>query len=395
MKIVIVGGGLSGISLTLFLNKFCKERLEISLVEMNYIEKYFSNQDRTIFLNHDTIQKFKKAKLFSSFQENIYPIRKIHISKKGCRNPLEFSAKDHFSSSIFGCTISLSNIRRNLFQKIQLNLNESIKLYCPDKVDSIEFYKNYVEVQLKSGKVLYSELLIVSCRININEDKRFMVKWSKIFEQYVVLSKFTVEKPFCGLSIERFTENGSLAILPIGKKLGSLIWCYDKRIKKDMENLDKIDFVKRVEEEIPLFNKLLGKIKDLDDRKIFPIYFSVPNKIESHRLVLIGSASQSLHPVAGQGFNLIVRDIYEFSKIIYKSIKKGEDIGSYKNLKRYQEKRELDRSNLIYITEFLSKVHNFSCRSFLFDSLLKAFSIAPNFLKKRLVQILCKEFRMI
>ncbi|KIE63967.1 FAD-dependent monooxygenase [Candidatus Riesia pediculischaeffi] len=395
MTIIIVGGGLTGISLTLFLRYFCRKDLEIDLIENGGTKKNHSIlQERTIFLNKSTLQKFKKIKALSDIRNHIYPVKSIYISKHGCKNLLKISSEEYLSCPFFGCTTLLSKVKRYLFKKVQLISNKSTRIHHPDQVNHIKYHKNYISVRLKSGKILRAKLLISSCKIN-TDNGGYGIQWSEKCRQFATFMKFNTEKPFCGVSIERFTKNGSLAVLPNGTNHGTLIWFYDKDIKNNIDRLSKESFVRKVEEELPFFNNIFGKIQNLSRRSSFPIYVSTPDSLVNHRLILIGNAAQTVHPIAGQGFNLIVRDIYELSQIISKSMKKSEDFGSYMILQKYREKRKMDRIRVIQMTNMLSEIYNSSFYSYLFNIFFKFFSVSPDYLRKKLIRRILNTLHII
>ncbi|MGP1931012.1 MAG: FAD-dependent monooxygenase, partial [Arsenophonus sp. ET-DL12-MAG3] len=100
----------------------------------------------------------------------------------------------------------------------------------------------------------------------------------------------------------------------------------------------------------------LGEILTVSKRYYFPLLLSQAKKIISHRLVLVGNAAQTLHPIAGQGFNLGMRDVMIFANIITKVANYGGDIGAYSILIKYQMQRRNDRQNTIKLTDNLIRL---------------------------------------
>ncbi|MGP1959524.1 MAG: FAD-dependent monooxygenase, partial [Arsenophonus sp. NC-TX2-MAG3] len=164
----------------------------------------------------------------------------------------------------------------------------------------------------------------------------------------------TSEAPH-GRAFERFTQYGPLAMLPISKGRSSLIWCHPLESQQSIMQWSDDQFMRELQK---WFGWRLGEIKAISERYCFPLLLSEAKKVISHRLVLVGNAAQTLHPIAGQGFNLGMRDVMILANIINETVNHGGDIGVYSVLMQYQMQRRDDRQKIIKLTDNL--VHLFS-----------------------------------
>jgi 2-octaprenyl-6-methoxyphenol hydroxylase len=163
-----------------------------------------------------------------------------------------------------------------------------------------------------------------------------------------------------GVAYERFTPEGPVALLPSGKYF-SLVWTVPPSVAEEILALDDAAFLARLHSH---FGDRLGKFTEADKRSGFPLSLKYATPITSRRAVLVGNAAQTLHPVAGQGFNLGLRDAWELAEEVLDS---PANIGSPAMLARYRDKRRLDSSGGRMFTDSLVKL--FSNDDLVLDSM--------------------------
>jgi 2-octaprenyl-6-methoxyphenol hydroxylase len=151
-----------------------------------------------------------------------------------------------------------------------------------------------------------------------------------------------------GVAYERFTPDGPVALLPSGEYF-SLVWTVSPPAAEEILALDDVLFLARLHEH---FGDRLGKFIDAGKRSGFPLALKYATPITACRVVLIGNAAQTLHPVAGQGFNLGLRDAWELAEEI---IAWPTEIGTQAMLARYGNKRQMDSSVGRIFTDSLVK----------------------------------------
>jgi 2-octaprenyl-6-methoxyphenol hydroxylase len=156
---------------------------------------------------------------------------------------------------------------------------------------------------------------------------------------------------------ERFTEEGPLAILPhhSGSDFKNFVWCASNEKIQILQNLSDEDFLKELVQTLQL---PIGKFLGVQDRRSYPLGLNIRKKIVRGREVWIGNAAQTLHPVAGQGLNLGLRDAFSLSNslgLVYaKTTSTPEDL--IKGLNSYEQYRQSDRNITIGVTDLMASV---------------------------------------
>ncbi|WHL24856.1 MAG: FAD-dependent monooxygenase [Candidatus Blochmannia vicinus] len=180
------------------------------------------------------------------------------------------------------------------------------------------------------------------------------MKWFRYnYQQIAVVSRITTEIPHFGRAFEKFTEHGPLAVLPMSNNFSFLIWCISNKQQQEVSKWDKKKFSQELQN---IFGWKLGKILNIETRYFYDLWLTRAQSHISHRLALVGNAAQNLHPIAGQGFNLGLRDIVVLSKIITQALYQNIDIGDYSVLNKYQKHRYLDQYRTIKITDGLVRL---------------------------------------
>lgn len=163
--------------------------------------------------------------------------------------------------------------------------------------------------------------------------------------------------PHEGLAFERFTEHGPLAMLPMSQGRCSLVWCHPQSRRDEVQSWSDERFCQELQQ---AFGWRLGRITHAGKRSVYPLALTTASRAVSHRLALVGNAAQTLHPIAGQGFNLGLRDVMSLAELLADAHLSGEDVGHYPLLCRYQARRAGDKAATIGVTDGL--VHLFANR---------------------------------
>lgn len=171
------------------------------------------------------------------------------------------------------------------------------------------------------------------------------------------------ELPHHGVAHENFLPSGPFAMLPLvddaaGRHRSSIVWTERRDLAPAMLALDEDGFAREAERR---FGSSLGKLEVLGQRWSYPLALSHAERYHDHRLVLVGDAAHAIHPIAGQGLNLGLRDVAALGEVIVDAWRLGLDIGSTAVLGRYQRWRRLDSLLLIAATDGLNRL--FSNRS--------------------------------
>ncbi|MFP3029146.1 MAG: 2-octaprenyl-6-methoxyphenyl hydroxylase [Arsenophonus sp.] len=361
MKVIIVGGGMIGASLALAISAFNQGKVQISLIEARLPNKTHPSFDaKTVALAHGTYQQFNQIGIWHGLNKYVTPITHIHVSEYGHVSEVNIYAKD-YSIAALGYVVELHDAGNYLFE--QLKKAPCVELYCPDKVIDLERTIEHVSVKLTSNKVLSGQLLVAADGSNSMIGKASQIEWQRAsYKQCAIITNILTSEAPHGQAFERFTKYGPLAMLPMSKGRSSLVWCHPLKNQQYIMQWSDDQFITELQK---WFGWRLGEIKAISERYCFPLLLSQAKKLITHRLVLVGNAAQTLHPIAGQGFNLGMRDVIILANIINEVASHSGDIGAYSVLMQYQMQRRDDRQSIIKLTDNL--VHLFSNNHLIFD----------------------------
>ncbi len=171
------------------------------------------------------------------------------------------------------------------------------------------------------------------------------------YQQWAVVANIHAETKQSGMAYERFTSTGPIALLPNLDDF-ALVWTTTQAIAKEIVSLPENIFLHRLHQN---FGDRLGQFIHTGKRSAFPLQLKYAAKTTSQRSVLIGNAAQTLHPVAGQGFNLGLRDAHELAREILRTHQSSQNIGTTAMLARYHQHRRIDNTGGRMFTDSLVK----------------------------------------
>ncbi|AKC60423.1 2-octaprenyl-6-methoxyphenyl hydroxylase [Blochmannia endosymbiont of Camponotus (Colobopsis) obliquus] len=367
MSIVINGGGVVGVFLALILSRLTKGKMRINLISAHLFEdaKHPSFDSRTIALTWGTYSALDSIGIWSFLSPYATVIKKIEISNYLNNGKIIISASD-YKLLFLGYVIELRKIKLSLLDLLCCSLN--IKLYCPAILKKVERKDNVNKVVLDDGSEICSKLLVVADGSHSSLAFKCGIRWDKYnYRQIAVISNIITTLPHNYSAFEKFTEYGSLALLPIAHGHSSLIWCCPEKWKEEISSWKIQQFCKVLQD---ILGMRLGLIMDTGQRNYYSLCSYIVEKPIAHRLVLIGNAAQTLHPFAGQGLNLSLRDVMALAKVLAAASVRGDDIGDYVVLNKYYQNRILDRKITVnYIDKIVRLFSDRRCPLILFRNL--------------------------
>jgi len=211
-----------------------------------------------------------------------------------------------------------------------------------------------VTAMLSDGREIRARLLVCadgkSSEIRAEAGIRAL---SHAYGQDGIVCTVAHEHPHRGIAVEHFLPAGPFAILPMTGNRSSIVWTERSDLAKQMLALDQAGF----EAELRLrFGDFLGKIETIGPRARFPLGITLPERITDRRLALLGDAAHSIHPIAGQGLNLGIRDVAVLAELVVDACRLGLDPGSSDVLARYQSRRRFDILALSAVTDGMNRL---------------------------------------
>ena len=359
--ILIVGGGMVGASLACALAPLSLKTGIVERFEARDV-KQASFDDRSIALAYGSRKIFQSMGLWSALSEVVTPINKIHISDRG-----HFGATRLDSHSMDVDALGYVIESRDLGKVLQQQLKQQSQLdrISPAEVQSIEIVPGQANVSVIQGgeQRQLSATLVIAADGSDSLIRQQLDIESTLWEygQTALIANVGTSVDHQNIAYERFTDSGPLAMLPMqaaridGEEISrsSLVWTLrDDQVETHM-NLSDEQFLKKLQQR---FGHRLGEMLHAGKRQTYPLRLLKAANHVHERVALIGNAAHTLHPVAGQGFNLGIRDVAVLADVISSALDNGQDIGDIQVLNQYVQWRQRDHKRVIAFTDSMVRI---------------------------------------
>jgi 2-octaprenyl-6-methoxyphenol hydroxylase len=354
--LVIAGGAMTGATLALMLARRFGDGLSIAVVEP-YLAEHCDHPGfdaRSIALSYGTVELLRQVDLWGELADVATPIQHISVTDQGHAGMTEIDAQDHQLSAL-GYVVELAEVGR-IYTHL-LKATASITLLSEHKIAKITRELDRVELSLDDGARLTTRLLVAADGAQSQCSREIGLQLEEHdFEQVALVTNIGLSQPHHGQAFERFTPSGPLALLPMSDNRMSLVWCVSPSRAEQLKILDDRAFLQQLQQQ---FGWRLGALDKVGARVTYPLLMRSRAQIISHRFAVVGNAAQTLHPIAGQGFNLGIRDAATLVDCLWdqRDAPSG-DLGCYAGLDAYRQRRQSDRELTMNMTA--SMVHLFS-----------------------------------
>jgi len=357
MSVIIVGGGMTGATLALAISQLTRGQLPVHLVEAVAPQgaDHPGFDARAIALAQGTCQQLSRIGLWQAIADCATAIRTVHVSDRGHAGFVTLDAQDYRIDAL-GNVVELHDVGLRLFRLLQDA--PGVTLHCPARVASMKRSEDAVSVTLENGTVIEGQLLVAADGSRSALGTQCGVEWrQQPYSQVAVIANVSTAGAHDGRAFERFTEYGPLAMLPMSNGRCSLVWCHPQEKAEEVKSWSDERFCRELQK---AFGWRLGRITHAGKRSVYPLSLTIASHSISHRVALVGNAAQTLHPIAGQGFNLGLRDVMSLAESLAQAWGEGKDCGAYSVLSHYQKRRQADKEATIGVTDGL--VHLFANR---------------------------------
>ncbi|MFL9497869.1 FAD-dependent monooxygenase [Acinetobacter baumannii] len=352
-QVIIVGGGMVGLSLSLML---AKANIAVKLLEAvkypNYddqnVAPYHSSFDaRNTALSRRSVQIYQKLGLWDALQQYATPILQVHITEQGSFGKARLIAEQEKVES-FGQVIENAWLGRVLLT--QVRQQPLIELIDGVQVTALTQNAEQVHIEAQRG----DEVLKLESKLLIAADGRDSFCRQAIgvgvdvhdYDQVAIVTTVQTSKPHEHVGFERFSALGPLALLPLpGEYRRSVVWPVKKGTEGEWlgEENDQhfLDALQKT------YGDRAGKFEKTGKRFSYPLSQVLAHKQAVGRVILMGNAAHTIHPVAGQGFNLCLRDADVLLRYLVNQLSASDDIGNPDNLLAYEQARLFDQQRVI------------------------------------------------
>ena len=349
--VLIVGGGLAGNCLALALQA---SHLKIAIVEANTPEELQASAagDRALALANGTVRLLEMLGIWQQAKSKATAIKNIHISDQGHFGKTRLSAQKEKVDAL-GYVMTARDLEAAVFELVQAS---DVQLINPARVMGISSDEHSAYLSLKHN----NEALNLSAKLVVGADggqssvrKLLDIQQTVTeYQQTAIVTTIKTEVDHQNIAFERFTASGPLALLPLNDEY-AVVWTRSTEDAEQLVSDSEDEFLKELH---ACFGYKLGRFSLSSARRSFPLSLIRANAMYSGRAVIIGNAVHQLHPVAGQGFNLGLRDVVQLAECILNQEAKGADIGAPELLAEYAEQRQKDHDTVIHFTDGVVKL---------------------------------------
>ncbi len=356
--LVIAGGGMAGSLLAWCLSQ-ARPDWRIAVIERQasaQAEVPASFDSRSIALAAGSVTLLQRWGLWQELADKACPLKQIWVSDRGHFGKARLTAAEYQQTAL-GQVLEVEHLGKLLTDK--LTQHSTVTFFQPDVISSVTPTINSQQIQLSSGTELSAKLLVIA-EGGLSQTRQlagFSVS-SDDYRQTAIIANLALAQSHQHTAFERFTEHGPIALLPLSGQRYSLVWTVARDAAADLLALDDSAFTAAIQQ---AFGYRAGVFTSTGARAHYPLTLRRPDDIVRHRSALLGNSLHNLHPIAGQGFNLAIRDIQALLLALGESSDDAADPGSYKVLRHYQQLREQDIKRVVWFTDAL--VRGFSNNS--------------------------------
>ena len=366
--VAIVGGGMVGISLALLLAE--QQGLKILLIESQSMAVQSATQPtyspsfdaRSTALSWASRKIYQSVGLWDRLQLHLSDITQIHVSDRGHGGLTRMTADDADVEAL-GYVVE----NRWLGSVLLEHLNQSkVEVHMNSEVAELKPLSSGMQMHLKGGDSSNSELenhLVEASLVVIADgtesqtaQKLGIYSETTSYNQTAIIANVELGKSHNGIAYERFTDQGPMALLPLadydGQHRSALVWARPTEIAEQLMTSSDANFLQSLQK---IFGYRLGRFKNIGERGSYPLALGIANEQLRRNVLLMGNSAHSLHPVAGQGFNLSLRDAAALASIVQRAREGSRPLGSLEVLEEYYQEQLSDQRNTLMFSDSLTK----------------------------------------
>lgn len=361
--VLIVGGGMVGASLAAALARD-EHSPSVAVVEKHPLlgcEAAFqpSFDARSTALSLSSVEFFDGLGLWSPIRERAEAITRIHVSDRGRFGSTRLQA-DEEGLEALGYVVENRWMGRVLQRHMQDN--PRISVFAPAELEQIELQGEGVRACLHSGSESFASeagiLVLADGARSTLAATLGIATQSRSYGQVALIANVSHDKAHRGCAFERFTDQGPLAMLPLlpaasGEPRSALVWVMPPERAGQMQAVAEQEFLGLLQQQ---FGYRLGRLRRVGERHAYPLVLHRASEQVRSAVVVVGNAAHALHPVAGQGFNLSVRDIARLAQVLREEHRFGRALGKLPILQRYSEAQGADQLRTIGFSDVLPRL---------------------------------------
>ena len=362
--IVIAGGGMVGVSLALQLGELLPASVSICLVEgfpfpdslAGAPPQYHPSFDaRSTALSYSTRLIYEQMGVWADLEKWLCPIESIHVSNRGHFGSTLMRAGE-YNWPALGYVVENAWLGSALIQC--LYRQDRVEVISPAKVLQATpgergvalAVDGFDEAQIDTGLLLVAD----GANSGLRQQLGVAVE-EKPYRQHALIANIAFAKGHGNCAFERFTDKGPIAFLPLlptanGEQRSALVWTLTADRADELSHCPEQDFLGALQDR---FGYRLGKLKQVGERHTYPLALVQAAEQVRKNVVVMGNAAHALHPVAGQGYNLAMRDVAALGQELAKAQAAGVPLGDLSVLQRYCDGQRGDQARTVGASDML------------------------------------------
>ena len=361
--LVVVGAGMVGASFCCALENLLRESpISVLVIEAiapnNGLAKQSSFDARSTALSLGSRKIFEEFAVWQELGAAVSAIDEIQVSDRGRLGAVSLSAQEQ---KVDALGYVVENKRLGEVLNARLLGSDKINLLSPAAVSSIKATEGGMQLRLQHGDsdaIVDTSLVVLADGGKSPVCEQLGISQSiERYDQHALIANIVFEKPHNNIAYERFTDTGPLAILPLqtidGTNRGSLVWTLSVEQAAEFREMNEEQLLSLLQER---FGFKLGKITNIGERFVYPLSLSLAKEQVRPGLALLGNVAHTLHPVAGQGLNLALRDARVLVDVLGKAMQQGAALGDMSMLSEYVARQEADQALTTQFTHNITKL---------------------------------------
>lgn len=332
---------------------------------------------RVTVLSAGSVACFRQLGLWGEALAASQPIHDIHVSDQGRFGSVRLGSGDEGVDAL-GCVVENAVLGQCLNRQLS---HPALEICAPARVTALLPQPGGMRVVLEAAAEGATPRHFDAALVVLADGGRSglasalgITQGGHDYAQSAIITNVSFSKPHQGLAFERFTPKGPLALLPLpdydGEHRAALVWTHPRATANEVLALDDARFLAALQED---FGQRLGSFRRVGQRALHALSLRVAEEQIRPHLVLLGNVAHSLHPVAGQGYNLALRDLMLLARSILEAFAAGENPGSFTRLKSYLDAAGGDQLATIAFSDWMTRLFSSPSRS---RALARGFAMA-------------------
>lgn len=348
--VVVIGGGLVGLSLG---HALASAGIDVAVVDREEpaVAANDAYDGRAFAISFGSRRILDGLGLWQEMGPHAAPILDIRVTDGPSTLFLHYDHRE-VGEEPLGHIVESRFVRRALLGR--LPGRPRLKLIAPEAVTSLERSKTRVTAHLSDGRRIEARLAVAADGRGSPIRRAAGIgalEWG--YAQTAIVCTVALSRPHDGVAHERFLPAGPFALLPLPGDFSSVVWAERNQVAPAMLALDDDGFSAAMTRR---FGDALGPLRVVGRRWAYPLGLLIAERLAAERLALVGDAAHSIHPLAGQGLNLAIRDVAALAEVVVDAHRLGLDIGAADVLDRYASWRRLDTLALLAVTDGLNRL---------------------------------------